>query len=80
MSAGGYRHHMAMNTWNSAGAGPRTPGLGLSLIEIDVPTADDLGALTERMRHAGIETRDDGRTVEVSDPWGSRIRVCAAEE
>ena len=80
VSAGGYHHHMAMNTWNSAGAGPRTPGLGLSLIEIDVPTADDLGALTERMRHAGIETRDDGRTVEVSDPWGSRIRVCAAEE
>jgi len=30
---------MAMNTWNSAGAGPRTPGLGLSLIEIDVPNA-----------------------------------------
>jgi catechol 2,3-dioxygenase len=77
VSAGGYHHHMAMNTWNSAGAGPRTPGLGLSLIEIDVPSADDLGALSERMRHFGLETRDDGRAVEVSDPWGSRIRVSA---
>ena len=77
VSAGGYHHHMAMNTWNSAGAGPRTPGLGLSLIEIDVPSADDLGALVERMRHHGIEARDDGRTVEVSDPWGSRICVRA---
>lgn len=78
VSAGGYHHHMAMNTWNSAGAGPRTPGLGLSVVEIDVPTADDLGALGERMRHYGLETRDDGRTVEVADPWGSRIRVTAA--
>ena len=78
VSAGGYHHHMAMNTWNSAGAGPRTPGLGLSLIEIEVPTVDDLGALTERMRHHGIEARDDGRTVVVSDPWGSRIRVSTA--
>jgi len=78
VSAGGYHHHMAMNTWRSAGAGPRTPGLGLSLIEIDVPALDDLGELGERMRHFGIETRDDGRAVEVSDPWGSRIRISAA--
>lgn len=27
VSAGGYHHHMAMNTWNSSGAGPRTPAL-----------------------------------------------------
>lgn len=59
------------------GRRPAHPGLGLSLIKIDVPTADDLGALAERMRHAGIEARDDGRSVEVSDPWGSRIRVSA---
>ncbi len=26
VSAGGYHHHMAMNVWNSRGAGPRMPG------------------------------------------------------
>ena len=26
MSSGGYHHHVACNTWNSAGAGPRDPG------------------------------------------------------
>ena len=25
VSAGGYHHHLAMNTWNSAGAGPLEP-------------------------------------------------------
>ena len=34
VSAGGYHHHMAMNTWNSAGAGRRQLALGLGLVRI----------------------------------------------
>ena len=75
VSAGGYHHHMAMNVWNSAGAGRRQRTLGLGRVDIEVPTADDLGALTERMRHYGLDARDDGRTVAVDDPWGNAIRV-----
>ena len=75
VSAGGYHHHMAMNTWNSRGAGPRLPALGLGRIDIDVPTTDDVGALAERMRHFGIQTRDDGQTVSFDDPWANLIRV-----
>jgi len=78
VSAGGYHHHMAMNTWNSAGAGPRLPALGLARVDITVPTADDLGALTERMHHFGVQTRDDGRTLDFDDPWSNLIRVNAA--
>ena len=79
VSAGGYHHHMAMNTWNSAGAGRRAPGLGLARVDIQVPTPDDLGALTERMRHFGIETRDDGRAVSFEDPWANLVRVVTAD-
>ena len=75
VSAGGYHHHMAMNVWNSRGAGRRQPTLGLGVVEIEVPNDDDLGALGERLAHFGLETRDDGRTVEVDDPWANRIRV-----
>ena len=75
VSAGGYHHHMAMNTWNSRGAGPRLPALGLAQIDIRVPTADDLGALTERLKHFGVATRDDGSTVAFDDPWANLIRV-----
>ncbi|WP_344808398.1 VOC family protein [Microlunatus ginsengisoli] len=78
VSAGGYHHHMAMNTWQSRGAGRRRLSLGLGLVRIEVPTADDMGSLTERLTFHGIETSDDGRTVEFDDPWANRILVRSA--
>ena len=75
VSAGKYHHHMAMNVWNSRGAGRRARTLGLGQVNIVVPSADEVGALTERMSHYGIETRDDGETVTIDDPWGNLIRV-----
>ncbi len=78
VSAGGYHHHMAMNTWNSAGAGRRQLALGLGLVRIEVPTADDLGALAERLDHFGVATRDDGRILGFDDPWANRLEVVAA--
>ncbi|ROS78378.1 catechol 2,3-dioxygenase [Curtobacterium sp. PhB130] len=77
VSAGGYHHHMAMNTWNSRGAGRRQLALGLGLVRIEVPGTDDLGALTTRMRDHGVQTADDGRTVALEDPWSNRIEVTA---
>ncbi|WP_010204155.1 VOC family protein [Salinibacterium sp. PAMC 21357] len=78
VSAGGYHHHMAMNTWNSSGAGPRLPALGLAQVDIAVPSADDLGALGERMTHHGIPLRNDGRTLTFEDPWANTIHVTTA--
>ncbi|SEQ11823.1 VOC family protein [Microlunatus flavus] len=78
VSAGGYHHHLAMNTWTSRGATRRRQTLGLGLVRIEVPTADDLGALGERLAHHGVPTRDDGRTVELEDPWANRVLVSAA--
>jgi catechol 2,3-dioxygenase len=75
VSAGGYHHHLAMNTWNSRGAGPRQLALGLSRIDITVPSSEDLGALAERMTHHGIQTRDDGRAISFDDPWANTITV-----
>jgi catechol 2,3-dioxygenase len=77
MSAGGYHHHMAMNVWNSRGAGPRMPALGLGRVDLALPDADALGALQERLRHHGFATRDDGRTVSFDDPWANRILATA---
>ncbi|MFB2585267.1 VOC family protein [Herbiconiux liukaitaii] len=73
VSAGGYHHHMAMNVWNSRGAGRRQPTLGLGQVEIVLPDAESLGATHERLRHHGLQTRDDGRTVTVADPWNNTI-------
>jgi catechol 2,3-dioxygenase len=78
VSAGGYHHHMAMNTWNSRGAGPRQLALGLAQVDIRVPSTDDIGALSERLAHFGHAVRDDGQTVSFDDPWNNLIRVTTA--
>jgi len=77
VSAGGYHHHMAMNTWNSKGAGPRQLALGLAQVDIRVPSTDDLGRLGERLTHFGHQIRDDGRAVSFDDPWNNLITVTA---
>lgn len=78
ISAGGYHHHLGMNTWQSAGAGSRTPALGLGEVSIEVPTADDLGALSERLRAKGVQLADTGAEVRFDDPWANLVRVRAA--
>ncbi|MDD9207451.1 VOC family protein [Georgenia sp. 10Sc9-8] len=75
VSAGGYHHHMAMNTWNSAGAGPRVPALGLGTVDVVVPDAEAVAALAERLRGRGHEVRDDGAALRVNDPWNNLIEV-----
>lgn len=75
VSAGGYHHHMAMNTWSSRGAGPRMPALGLGRVDLELPDADALGELAERLRHHGFAVRDDGRTVSFDDPWRNLLHA-----
>ncbi len=78
LAAGGYHHHIGLNTWHSRGAGPRAASLGLGTMDIEVPTPDDMVALRDRLTFAGVQVRDDGQTVRFNDPWGSEIRVRVA--
>lgn len=75
VSAGGYHHHMAMNVWNSAGAGRRAKTLGMGVVDILVPTAEEIDKADERLRFAGFQSQNDGRTLGVLDPWGNEIRL-----
>ncbi|MGX1702226.1 VOC family protein [Microbacterium sp. NPDC055357] len=79
VSAGGYHHHMAMNVWNSRGAGPRMPALGLGRVDLALPHDDALGELGERLAFAGVATRDDGRTLSFDDPWNNALHATAPE-
>lgn len=75
VSAGGYHHHIGMNTWQSAGAGPRAASLGLGDVRVTVPTRSDIDELTDRLSFHGIPSEDDGRTLRLSDPWGTRLAL-----
>lgn len=84
VSAGGYHHHLGMNTWESRGAGERTPALGLGEVTIGLPDSevqpatDALGALSERLAARGIDRHLDGDELVFLDPWRNRVRVLAA--
>jgi catechol 2,3-dioxygenase len=75
VSAGGYHHHMAMNVWNSRGAGPRRDTLGLGEVLIEVPSGDDVGALADRLKTGGVQSHHTGAELRFEDPWRNRIRV-----
>lgn len=75
VAAGGYHHHMAMNTWNSRGAGPRASSLGLGEVSILVPTTDEITALQDRLQHNGFASAHDGNALTFEDPWKNKIAV-----
>ena len=80
VSAGGYHHHVGMNTWTSAGAPPPPPGArGLDWYQVLLPGQDELRAEAERLEAAGVplEQRDDGLVA--TDPSGNRTLLSAAQ-
>jgi catechol 2,3-dioxygenase len=55
LSAGGYHHHIGLNTWESAGGSPPPPGTtGLYHTAILYPTRALLGDALRRVVDAGI--------------------------
>jgi catechol 2,3-dioxygenase len=78
VSAGGYHHHIGLNTWQSLGAGAPPPGaIGLRSFEVALPDADELERVLERVREAGIEAERSGPAVLVRDPSGNVVRLVA---
>jgi catechol 2,3-dioxygenase len=55
LSAGGYHHHIALNTWESLGGSPPPPGsTGLYHVAIRYPTRATLAEAFRRLERAGI--------------------------
>ncbi len=79
VSAGGYHHHIGLNTWHSAGAAPAEPGsVGLRSFEVVLPSAEALELALARVRSAGVQTEPaDGRTL-VRDPFGNGVVLTAS--
>ena len=74
VSAGGYHHHLGLNTWNSAGSSPAAPGaIGLRSFEIVLPTAAELDHVLGRVRAAGIEAEESPEGSLVRDPFGNGV-------
>ncbi len=56
ISAGGYHHHIGLNTWQSRGGSPPPPGTtGLFHVAIRYPTRAALADALQRLVDAGIQ-------------------------
>jgi catechol 2,3-dioxygenase len=74
VSAGGYHHHVGLNTWMGEGAPPPPAGArGLDRFEIVLPSAAELDAAERRLTAAGVETSRDEGGVTAVDPSGNRV-------
>ena len=80
VSAGGYHHHLGLNTWAGEGA-PAAPqgSRGLRQFEIVLPRGEALAAEVERLREAGFEPAEDEGGTLVTDPSGNRVLLTAAD-
>ena len=75
LSAGGYHHHLAGNTWGGTSAPPPADAAGLKEWTLLVPEERELGRIEARMLEGGVPTERSDAGVSVRDPSGNRLRV-----
>ncbi len=78
LSAGGYHHHVGMNTWESAGGTPVPAGTaGLAYMTLRLPDAAELARLAAHLDQTGIPTEPVDGGFLVHDPAGNGVLVMA---
>jgi len=78
VSAGGYHHHIGLNTWHSRGAGPAIPGaIGLRSFELELPDQVELDVVRQRAHSAGIELEPTGGGILLRDPFANGMMLRA---
>lgn len=81
LSAGGYHHHIGLNTWESAGGSPPPPGsTGLYHVAILYPTRAELADALRRLIRAKIPlsgASDHGvsEAIYLNDPDGNGVEL-----
>jgi catechol 2,3-dioxygenase len=79
LSAGGYHHHLGINTW-AAGAPPAAADEARLLQwELVLPSGADVQAAADSCGGAGFDVALDGVT-RVSDPWGTPLALVVSRE
>jgi catechol 2,3-dioxygenase len=76
VSAGGYHHHIGLNTWTSRGAPPPpADSAGLRVFEIIVPDGKTLDEVAARLTALAAPFGRTANTLETRDPSGNLVRL-----
>lgn len=75
VSAGGYHHHVGLNTWAGIGAPPPPAGArGIVHFELVLPHTADVDAAAERLERVADVQRENG-SIRATDPFGNTVLV-----
>ncbi|MBK8988567.1 MAG: VOC family protein [Chloroflexi bacterium] len=78
VAAGGYHHHLGLNTWAGVGAPPPTPDKARLLwYEILLSDETAVDALAGRLTAAGMGYDWNGRVLHLQDPSANHLRIHA---
>ena len=76
VSAGGYHHHIGLNTWAGVGAPPPPSGsAGLRWFTVRLPEELELERVVRRLREAGVPFEEKPGSVSLHDPSSNGIRI-----
>jgi catechol 2,3-dioxygenase len=80
VSAGGYHHHLGFNVWRGEGV-PSAPAgrVGLRHWTVVLEDPQEVSAVRERVRAAGIEVEEREGGFLVRDPWGIAVLFVSSE-
>lgn len=76
LSSGRYHHHLALNVWQSSGAGLRDDAAtGLAWFSLEIAAPEIFAAQAQRLRQAGAPAVAITDGIETTDPWGTKVRL-----
>lgn len=79
VSAGGYHHHLGLNTWASLGGAPNGPGVrGLDRFVVELPGAAAVAEVRDRLAAAGAPVSQRDGALVTTDPFGNELELRAA--
>jgi len=80
VAAGGYHHHVGLNTW--AGRAARPPADGETCLldwRLEVPRVEDVDAIAARLEAGSFAFDRAEHSLRAPDPWGTTMVVAAAD-
>jgi catechol 2,3-dioxygenase len=74
VSAGGYHHHVGLNTWAGRGAQPPPAGsAGLRRFTVELPTRRDLEEVAGRLERGQVRVSEEADGLAAVDPSANRV-------
>ncbi len=81
VSAGGYHHHVGLNTWQGEGAPPPpADAAGLRYFSVVLPDKTELERVTARVLEAGVPAQQTEAGLLVHDPSQNGVMITARSE